>query len=170
MSSASIAVDRIEVSVSGLFMTHHHFDTGSGSCGELTVPSFGRGAAFCAADGQEFAIRRTSWLGGKYEMSVAEEVRATARPRGAFRRAIEVDFPSDSFAVVPAGAFRQGWYLLDAQGIRLLEFQPRGAFRRGAHLEVLAPTRLEVIALFYYLVYQRKQEEAAAASAAASSA
>jgi hypothetical protein len=116
------------------------------------------------------SIRRTSWMGSRYEASDGEEILATARPRGAFKRVIDLDFRGTSYTLVPAGPFRLGWYLLDDQGIRWLEFQPRGAFRRGAYLHILAPVAVELIVLFYYLVYQRKQQEAAAASAAASSA
>jgi len=169
MSGEGMTADAIEVTVDGMFTTHHTFQTESGALGELTVPAFRRDATFRAAGGQELTIQSTSWLGGRYELRSGEEVLATSHPRGAFRQAIDIAFGDALYSAVPAGAFRQGWYLVDAVEAQLLKFQPRGAFRRGASLEVLAPVRLELIVLFYYLVYQRKQEEAAAASASASS-
>jgi hypothetical protein len=161
-------VDRIEVTVSGMFTTHHTFHGSSGPLGELIVPAFGRRAVFRSTDGRESAIRHTSWWSGRYEMSIGEEVVGRAHARGAFKREIVVDFGGDSYSVVPAGAFRLGWYLETASGIRLIEYQVRGALRRGAYLEILASIDVELIVFFYYLVFQRKQEEAAAASAAAS--
>ena len=169
MSGESMAADAIEVVVDGMFTTHHTFQTESGVLGEMSVPAFRRDATFHSAEGAELTIRSTSWLGGRYEMRSGEEVLAASHPRGAFRQAIDIEFGDSLYSAVPAGAFRQGWYLVDAVETQLLKFQPRGAFRRGAYLEILAPVRLELIVLFYYLVYQRKQEEAAAASASASS-
>jgi hypothetical protein len=149
VAPGNIAADRIEVSVAGLFSTRHRFDTPGGSLGELTVPAFGRRSAFRCAGGREMSIRRTSWMGNRYELNDGEEILATAWPRGPFRRAIDLDFQGSSYTLAPTGAFRQGWYLLDDQGIRWLEFQPRGAFRRGAYLQVLAPVPVELVVLFY---------------------
>jgi len=169
MSGKSTSADAIEVIVDGMFTTRHAFEAESGLLGELTVPAFRREATFLAPEGQEFTIRSTSWLGGRYEMRSGEEILATSHRRGAFRQAIDIEYRDSLYSAVPVGAFRQGWYLVDAVEMQLLKFQPRGAFRRGAYLEILAPVRLELIVLFYFLVYQRKQEEAAAAGASASS-
>jgi len=165
MSRESLAADAIEVTVSGTFRTHHLFESETGLLGELTVPAFRRGATFGGAEGLELTISSKGWTGSRYEMRSGEEVLATTHPRGAFRRAIDIECSGVPYAAVPVAAFRQGWYLVDAVGSQLLKFQPRGAFRRGAYLEILAPVRLELIVLFYYLVYRRKQEEAAAAGA-----
>lgn len=169
MSGQSMAADSIEVTVDGMFTTHHTFQTESGVLGEMTMPAFRRDATFQAADGQELTIHSTSWRGSRYELREGEGVLAATQPRGAFRQAIDIEHRGALYSAVPAGAFRQGWLLVDAVESQILTYQPRGAFRRGAYLEVLAPTPLELIVLFYYLVYQRKQEEAAATSASASS-
>ncbi|HNS51987.1 MAG TPA: hypothetical protein PKO09_12495 [Anaerolineae bacterium] len=168
MSGENLAADTIEVTIDGVFTTHHTFRAESSVLGELTVPAFSRDATFQAVDGQALTVHSTSWRGSRYELCAGEDVLAATKPRGAFRQPIDIEHRGGLYSAVPAGAFRQGWFLVDAAGSEILSYQPRGAFRRGAYLEVLDTAQMELIVLFYYLVFQRKREEAAATGAGAS--
>jgi len=136
--------------------------------GELTMPALRATGVFRAADGSRLTVRRTSWWGGRHELREKETVLAKAQPRGFWRREIVIRFDTQKYVLRPAAFWSRSWHLDGAGGIRLLEIRPRGVFRRGAHVKVMAPVDVELLVFAYHLVYTRWQEEAAAASAAAS--
>jgi hypothetical protein len=167
MPHDSWLADGVEVTVSGAFTTHHRLDTAAGSLGEFTLAAFRRGGIYRAADGRELSVRPAKWWRGWYELSEGGIVLASARPRGAFRREILIEFGRQEHTLLPAGLLRRGWLLSDGTGTVLLEIQPRGVFRRGAYLTILAPVDADLLAFAYYLVQKRWQEESAAAHGAA---
>jgi hypothetical protein len=158
----------IEVGVSGAFTTRHHLRTETGTLGELTLPAFRTGGVFRAGDGRELTVHRTSWWRGWHELREDETLLGTARPRGFWRRQMVVHLGVQEYVLQPAGFWTRSYSLVDAVGRTLLEIRPRGVFRRGAYLAVMAPVDVDLLIFAYYLVHTRWQEDAAAAGAASS--
>ncbi len=169
MTQGSWMTDEVEVQVSGLFTTHHCFQTTAGVLGELTLPAFGKGGVFRAADGREVVMERTSWWRGWHELREDDVVLGTARSQGFWRRTMSVGFRGAMYELAPAGFWSRGWRLTDEAGTALLEVRPRSAFRRGAYLTIMEPLNVDLLAFVYYLVNARWQEQSAAAGAAAGS-
>jgi hypothetical protein len=161
-------LDEIEIEVSGFFTTHHHFQTRRGHLGKCTFPAFSQQAIYCAPDGRELLMQKTHWLGSAHELVDGGVVRGRADRPGLFRRDIMVQFDGKEYTLEPEGFLSQGWFLVDAGGTRLLEFQPRGAFKQGAYLTITGAIDADLVAFVYYLVHMRQQENAAATAAAAS--
>ncbi len=161
-------LDEIEVQVSGFFTTHHTFQTRSGALGEMTCPAFSQQGIYHTPDGRELLMQKTHWLGSAFELVEGGIVRGHADRPGLFRRDLTVQFDGREYSLEPAGFLNQGWILFDAQGSKLLEFQPRGVFRQGAYLTITGAVDADLAAFVYYLVYMRQQEDAAVVAAAAS--
>lgn len=163
-------LDEIEVDVSGFFTTHHYLESGAGSLGELTFPAFSQHGTYVTHDGRELLMRKTHWLGTAHELVESEIVRGRADRPGLLRQDIAVQFDGRQYSLEPEGLLSWGWFLLDAEGNRLLEIQPRGVFRQGCYLTVTSAINADLVAFAYYLVYTRQQEDAAAAAAVAGAA
>lgn len=159
----------IEVEVSGFFTTHHYFRTEAGILGELTFPAFSQYGTFRTAGGRELLMQKPHWLGTAHEFVDGNLVRGTADRPGLFRQDITIRFDGKAYSLEPEGIFKQGWFLLDAEGQTLLELQPRGAFKQGAFITLWQPISIDLLAFAYYLVHMRKQEQAAVAASAAAS-
>ncbi len=159
----------IEIEVAGFFTTHHYLQAEWGDLGEMTFPAFSQSATYEALDRRKIAMQKRHWLGTAYEMIDGGIVRGKADRPGLFRRDIAVQFDGQDYSLEPEGLLKQGWFLLDAGRNTLLEIQPRGVFKQGAHLTLHGSIELDLVAFAYYLVHMRKQEDAAAASAASAS-
>ena len=157
----------LEVDVLGFFTTHHRIQTETGVLGECTFPAFSKGGIFRSADGRELVMGRTSWWRGWHELRENGIVVGTARPRGFWRRAMNVGFRGRVYGLEPAGFWSRGWYLTDEAGTILLEIRSRGFFRRGAYLTIRGQVHTDLLIFAYYLVNARWQEQSAAAGAAA---
>ncbi len=162
-------LDEIEVDVSGFFTTHHQFQTRSGSLGKFTFPAFSQHGIYRTPDGRELLMQKTHWLSSAHELVEGETVRGRADRAGLFRRDIAIWFDGRKYSLEPEGILSWGWYLVDAEGRKLLEYQPRGVFKQGAYLSITGAVDADLVAFAYYLVHMRQQEEAAAAGATAAS-
>jgi hypothetical protein len=169
MAQTTWMLGEIEVEVTGLFTTHHYFQTDAGTVAEFTFPAFAQEAEYRTAEGRELVMRKPRWLGTMHELLDGKVVRGTADRAGFFRRDIVIEFDGEEYALEPEGVFKWGWFLVDASGQQLVEFQPRGAFKQGAYITITSVVDADLVAFAYYLVHMRKQEEAAAAGAAAAS-
>ena len=165
MSPEEWLADQIEVVVSGFFTTHHQLQMAAEVLAELTL-SARREAYLRTADGRALTIRRRSWWKEEYELRDGPDLLASARPRGAFRREIVVQFGDQQLALRPAGFWNRGWFLVDASESVLLEVKSRGFFQRGALLGIREAMDIALVAFTYFLVHQRWQAEAAAAAGA----
>jgi hypothetical protein len=167
--------DQVDVSVSGVFTTHHVLRAPAGILGELTLPAFRMRGVFRAADGRELVMERTSWWRGTYEMREDGIVLGMARPRGFFRREFILvlgDEPlgheslvAEPYTLRAAGFWGRIWHLIDGAGETVVEVRPRGPFRRGATLRIFKPVDVGLLAFAYRLVRARWQEQTAAAAA-----
>ncbi len=169
MSTKTGMLGTVEVEVTGFFTTHHSLQAQWGDLGEMTFPAFSQSATYEALDGRKVVMQKRHWLGTAYEMVDGDFVRGEADRPGLFRRDIAVRFDGQDYSLEPEGILKQGWFLLDAGRNILLEIQPRGVFKQGAHLVLHSSIELDLVAFAYYLVHMRKQEDAAAASAASAS-
>jgi hypothetical protein len=168
MTEAEWSADWIEVAVAGFFTTRHTLGSAAGTLGLLTVPGFQRSSTFQGADGQELTMRQASFWKQEYELRAGDELLGRAWPAGFLRRDLVVQFQDQEYALQPAGFWTRAWRLVDPQGAALLQIEPRGVFKRGARLQVLAEVELALLVWAYYLVHKRWEAEAAAAHAAAS--
>ncbi len=162
-------LDEIEVEVSGLFTTHHHLQTRSGTLGKLKFPAFGQYAVYHTGDGRELLMQKTHWLGTAHELVEGELVRGRGDRPGLLPRDIAIWFDGQEYSLEPEGILSRGWYLVDASGSRLLEIQPRGILKQGAYLTITGAVDADLAAFAYYLVHMRQQEDAAAGAAVAAS-
>ncbi len=168
MSQERWTVSQIEVRVSGFFTTHHFFETEAGPLGELTIPAFSRQSTFCAPTGRQLQIQQASRLRSRYELVEGDRVQGTAAGCGLFSRDWAIEFGGQTYTLKPEGFFRRGWFLIDADGNRVLEIRPRGFLKQSAILTVTGTIDADLVVLAYYLVHVRQQEAGAAAAAAAS--
>lgn len=156
----------IEVTVSGLFTSHHVLQTEEGVVCKLTTP-FSGPAVFRMADGRELTVRRANLWRGVYELQSGGVVLATtSTPRGLFRRDVAIRFNDVPTTLRPISFWSRAWQLDDEMGTPLLKVEPRGFFQRGAFITILNPVDADLLAFAYYLVNERWQQEAAAAAAA----
>lgn len=169
MNSKSGMIGTIEVDVTGFFTTHHYLQAEWGEIGELTFRAFNQGATYEALDGRKVIMQKSHWLGTAHEMVDGGVVRGTADRPGLLRTDIAVQLDGQDYILEPEGLLKQGWFLLDAERHILMEIQPRGVFKQGAHLSVRAAIELDLVAFAYYLVHMRKQEDAAVVAATSAS-
>jgi hypothetical protein len=166
----TLVLDQIEVEVLGFFTTKHCFQTEAGTIGELTFPAFSQYGTFRTVNGRELLMQKPRWLGTSHELVEGKVVRGQADQRGFLSRDFVIALDSRTYYLVAEGAFKQGWFLTDAEGTTLLEFQPRGIFKQGFHVTICNPVDADLVAFAYYLVHVRQQEAAAAGAAAAGAA
>lgn len=182
--------DQVDVSVSGVFTTHHVLRAPAGILGELTLPAVRMRGIFRGADGRELVIERTRWWRGTYELREEGTVLGTARPRGFFRREFilvlgdeltgseslgneplgdeplgDESLGNEPYTLRAAGFWGRIWHLIDRAGETVVEVRPRGPFRRGATLRIFKPVDVGLLAFAYRLVRARWQEQTAAAAA-----
>ncbi len=110
-------------------------------------------------------MRKMHWLDTAHEVLDGSTLRGSADRPGTFSRDLIIDFEGQQYRLQPEGILKDGWYLTDAAGTRLLESRPRGIFREGVYLTITGPLDEDLIACAYYLVHTRAQEEAAAVAA-----
>jgi hypothetical protein len=161
--------DQVEVTVSGLFTTHHLLRTATGVLGALTLPVMRLKGVFRGADGRELVVKRTSWWRGTYKLHEDGDLLGTARPLGIFRRENTVTFDDQTYRLSAAGFWARIWHLKNDAGEVVVEVRPRGALRRGATLRIVRPVDLALLVFTYHLVNARWQEQTTAVSAAAAS-
>ncbi len=159
-------LDVIHIEVSGCFTTHHRLQSDAGTFGQFTFPAFAQHGIYRAADGRELLMQKTHWLGSAHELVDGQIVRGRADRPGLFRWDIAIRFDGRDYSLEPAGLLSWDWYLLDAEGNRLLEIQPRGLFRQSVDVTITGAVEVELLVFAYYLVHMRHQEDAAAAAAA----
>jgi hypothetical protein len=114
-------------------------------------------------------VEQISWWRGWHELREDGIVLGTARPLGFWRQKMSVGFRGEMYELVPASFWARSWLLTDGTERELIDVQPRGVFRRGAYLTILAPIHTDLLVFVYYLVNVRWQEQSAAAAAAAGS-
>jgi len=170
MSRETWLLAEIEVEVTGFFTTHHYFQTEAGTLGELIFLAFSQQGTFQTTDGRKLLMQKTHWLGSAHEVVEGEDVRGTADRRGLLSRDIALQFDGQDYTLQPEGLLRQGWFLVDAAGDTLIEIQPRGILKQGAHLTILEAVDADLVAFAYYLYCVRTQEDAAAVAATSTAA
>ena len=160
----------IRVEMWGCFTTHHRLQTETEVLGELTLPAFGSGGVFGAADGRELVVEKTSWWRGWHELRENEIVVGSARPLGFWGRTMSVGFRGLMYELVPTGFWSDGWHLLDESGAVVVEVQRWGFFRRKVGLTIYGPVHFDLLVFVYYLAHLRWQEQSAAAAGASAAA
>ncbi len=162
---AGLAVNRIQVDVSGLFATHHRFLSEAGVLGELTFPAMGRQGVYRSFDGRELTVVRTSWWRGKHELREGGMTLGSSQQRGFFRFKIVIQFGGQEYALERISPWKRTWRLVGPGQMALLEISPQGVFKQGAFLDILGEIDADLLVFAYCLVYMRWQEESAAAAA-----
>jgi hypothetical protein len=165
VAQKTLTTDKVQVTVSGVFTTHHFIETVMEDLGELTLPASGKRGILHSSDGSEFTVERTSWWRGWHELRENEIVLGTARPQNFWRRTMDIGYRGATYDLISAGFWSRGWLLVGQAGTVMLDIQPRGIFRRGAHITILEPVNVDLLVFVYYLVNARWQEQAAGAAA-----
>lgn len=168
MSEEYLMLEEVQVEVSGFFTTHHWFNTESEMWGELVFPAFSGYGVIQTPDGRELLMQKTHWLGSAHEFLEGGRVRGTADKASWASQDFVIEFDGEEYFLVPEGLFKQGWFLQDESGTKLIEIQPRGAFRQGAYLTIPGIVNTYLAAFAYYLVHVRQQEAAAVVAATSS--
>jgi hypothetical protein len=161
--------DQIEVTVDGVFTTHHYLQSASGNLGELTMNTGGSTGTFLSTDGRELEIKRTSLWRGWYELRDSGIVIGTAASQGVFRRTTTIDYRGVEHLLEPTSFWAREWRLVDPMGSILVEVGPRGVFKRGAVIRVLGEIELDLLVFCYHMVSMRWQEQSSAGAASAAS-
>jgi hypothetical protein len=171
MTHTTWGLSEIEVNVRGFFKTTHRFISSSGDLGEIVCPAFGQEGDFHGDRGKILSLRKKHWLGNAFELLEGDKVRGAAEQRRMLARDINVWFDGREYTLQPAGLLNQGWYLIDHQGLTLLEVQPQGLLKQGAYIVPSAALDADLVVFVYFLIYRRWQDDAAtvAATSAATS-
>jgi hypothetical protein len=156
----------MKVEVTGLFTTHHRFDTDRGTWGELSLPAFSNQGVFRRGDGRELVMRKVHWLGTAHEVLDGETLRASADRPGIISPDFVISLEGRQYLLQQKGWTGGNWTLSDDRGSRLLEIRRRGILRQGTHLMFTGPVNTDLVAFAYYLVWVRGQEAAVGAAAA----
>ncbi|MCX7682815.1 MAG: hypothetical protein N2508_12775 [Anaerolineae bacterium] len=165
MAQETWNADEIEVTVRGLFTTHHLFQTARGTLAELVFPFFSLRSILHTADGRQLLARRVSLWRTRHELRDGDTVLATAQPLSFWSRGWAIRFGSQEYLLKPTDFWANRWQLSDEVGSVLLQLSSRGVFRRSAHLTVSGEIDADLLAFAYYLVQVRQEEQAAGASA-----
>ena len=166
MDQETWTADQIEVTVEGVFTTHHHLQSAAGSLGELTMNMGGSTGTFLSTDGRELEINRTNLWRGWYEIRDSGVVIGTATTQGFFRRTTTINYRGVEHLLEPINFWAREWRLVDPMGSVLVEVGTRGVFKRGAVIKVFGEIELDLLVFCYHLVGMRWQEQSTAASAA----
>jgi hypothetical protein len=156
--------DVIEVTVSGSFKTEHVFNAADGVLGVLNLNAMISEGTFRGADGSELTIKNINFWKPNFQMIDGDRVLGKAHSPKVFKRAFEIEFDGQSLRLESGGSKLRSWSLLDAAGSLVCEFRPRGAFKRGALIQICAAASLGLLAFAYTMVSRRWQEENTAAA------
>jgi hypothetical protein len=164
MSLESFTADQIEVSVKGTFKTEHYFAANYQSLGKLLLNAARSEGIFHGADESQLMIRKNGFWKAVYEIRQDGRLIGKATPRGAFKRAFDIDYEDMPIALTPGGSRLRSWSVRDSKGGVLCEFLPRKSLKRGAQIRIGAELPLPLIILCYILVIRRWQEESSSAA------
>jgi len=156
--------DVIEVTVSGGFKTEHVFNAAAGVLGVLNLNAMISEGTFRGADGSELVIKNTSFWKPNFQVTDGDRILGKAHSPKVFKRAFEIEFDGQSLRLESGGSKLRSWSLLNAAGSLVCEIRPRGAFKRGALIQIREAAPLGLLAFAYTLVSRRWQEENAAAA------
>jgi hypothetical protein len=159
MNDQEIRADLIEVRESGAFKTEHVFLFGGGTLGVLTLKAGKSEGSFSANDGLCYQYKKTSFWKSHYEWKQGERTLAKANSKGKLSRAFYIDYQGTYYGLFPGGSKLRSWKVKTASGRDLCEILPRGAFKRGAFLKILAEIPIELLVFCYCLVTRRWQEQ-----------
>jgi hypothetical protein len=162
MNNEAITADWIEVAVTGTFKTDHVFGSNNQILGKLALNAAKSEGFFLGADESQLKIRKTSFWKAQYEIIQNEKVIGKASPRGALKRAFDIDYDNLPVELKPGGSKLRSWTIRDSRGSILCEFLPRKSLKRGARIRIGAEIPLPMIVLCYILVIRRWQEESSA--------
>jgi hypothetical protein len=163
MSNSEYKTDLIEVAVSGAFKTDHVFVSSLQTLGVLSLNTSKGEGIFQAADGSKHELRKTSFWKSVFELTCGGEKIASATPRGAFKRAFDLQYENEVFSLIPKGSKLRSWSIRDAQERTICEFLPRSGLKRGARIRIGSEIPLPLLVFGYLLVIRRWQEESSAA-------
>ncbi len=162
MNKDAYTADRIEVSVSGTFKTVHSFFSSYRNLGKMALNAARSEGFFLGVDGSQLALNKTSFWKSEFEISQDGEILASAAPRGALKRAYDIQYQGNRIELKPGGSKLRSWTVRNSQGVALCEFLPRKGLKRGAQILIKAELQLPLLVLCYLLVIRRWQEETSA--------
>lgn len=167
MDQQTYSADVVEVMVKGAFATQHEFWTGEKCLGELKL-KFGKlQGEFEGRQGERYAVEQPSFWRRDFLIKDDKEILGRANPPKNFSPRLVIEFEGEGYECRPVGFWARKWLLKDTLGEILMVMEPRGAFKRGAYLQIYKPIPLGLLVFFYAVVNKRWQEQSAAASSAA---
>ena len=170
MTQKRMTVREIEVTVRGLFTTHHTVRSEAGILGKFKFPAFSQYGEYRTGDGRELLMQKEGWLSTSHQLFEGDRLRGRADQPGLFRQDFAIRYDGRTYRLDRKGLLNMGWILSDEQGQALVEIDHPGAFKQGAHLTILRAVDADLVAFAYYLVHTRWQEAAAAGAVSASAA
>jgi hypothetical protein len=153
--------DLIEVIEKGVIKTEHTFSSAEVVLATLALKASRAEGVFQDAEGGAGNLKRTSIWESKYEWLQESRAVGTAAPRGKLSRAFNISFEGKEYGLFPGGKTLSSWTLRDPQREIICDIRHRGAFKRGALIEIREQLPLALVAFSYCLVSQRWQEAAA---------
>ena len=163
MSNSEFKADLIEVAVSGTFKTDHVFVSSMQTLGVLRLNASKGEGIFQAANGSNFQLQKTRFWKSIFELTSGGEKIASAAPRGAFKRAFDLQYENEIFSLVPKGSKLRSWSIRDDRERTICEFLPQSGLKRGARIRIGSEIPLPLLVFGYLLVIRRWQEESSAA-------
>jgi hypothetical protein len=159
MENDFYTADVIEVREKGTFKTEHFFRTPMEELGILSLKASRAEGEFIGNDGLKYSLKKTSFWKSTYEWRLGTQLIATAQKKGTLGRAFLINYENNLYGLFPGGSKLKSWLLKNAQEIIMSEFQPRGAFKRGAYIKIKTQIPLPLLVFVYCLVSRRWQEE-----------
>lgn len=154
-----IAVDAIEVVETGVFKTEHVFQSSIQVFGSLILKVGKSSGAFTGADVGILEFSKHGFWKARYELRQGSAVLGSTAPRGKLNRDLLITFEGEVYGLFQGGSKLRSWRVVKDQDRVLCEISPRGAFKRGAIIRIIAPIPFNLLVFSYCLVTKRWQEQ-----------
>ena len=159
MSDGEIAVDVIEVIETGVFKTEHVFQSSTQVFGSLVLKAGKSSGTFIGTDEAVFEFAKHGFWKARYEFRQGSAVLGSTAPRRKLSRDLLITFEGEVYGLFQGGSKLRSWRLVKDPDQVLCEITPRGAFKRGAILQIISPVPFNLLVFSYCLVTRRWQEQ-----------
>jgi hypothetical protein len=158
MSDGEVAADVIEVIETGIFKTEHVFQSPTQVFGSLVLKAGKSSGTFTGADEGILEFLKHGFWKARYELRKGSAVLGSTAPRGKLNRDLLISFGGEDYGLFQGGKKIRSWRIIKEDRV-LCEISPRGAFKKGAILQIFSPVPFNLLLFSYCLVSKRWQEQ-----------
>ena len=117
------------------------------------------GGVYRTDDGKDCQFEKTNFWKSHYEWKDHNSLLGSAVPKTKLSRAFLINYQGNGYGLFPGGSKLRSWNIKDSSSQILCEFKTRGAFKRGAIIQIGAEIPIGLLVFGYCLVSKRWQEQ-----------